>query len=393
MWIDRFIEPLLRQRAATRPVVILTGARQTGKTSLVRRVFPDHSFVSLDLPSKAEQAEADPGAFLARHRPPVVIDEFQYAPALLRHVKVAVDRERHRCGFFLLVGSQVFNLMKSVSESLAGRASVMQLEPLSYAEARAAHPRLATEDFLVRGGFPELWADSKIDSQDFYGSYVATYLERDLRQLARATSLRDFHRFLRASAMRTAQLLNRADLARDVAVSGSTASAWLSALEASHQLMLLEPWFGNRAKSLIKRPKLYMRDPGLASFLCGVHTSADLQSSPFVGALWETLVCAEIRRAQFNRVGGCDLNFWHDGTREADFLLHRGGKFHLADAKWTQHPQSRDAASLRKVARYLPADSVQTMSVICRAPKPFPIPPDIDVQPLDAVSELPHWAG
>lgn len=393
MWIDRFIEPLLRKRAATRPVVILTGARQTGKTSLVRRVFPDHSFVSLDIPSEAEQAEADPDAFLARHRPPVIIDEFQYAPALLRHVKVAVDRERHRCGAFVLVGSQVFNLMKSVCESLAGRASVMQLEPLSYAEARAAHPRLATEDFLVRGGFPELWADPKIDSRDFYGSYVATYLERDLPQLVRVTSLRDFHHFLRASAMRTAQLLNRADLARDVAVSGSTASAWLTALEASHQIMLLEPWFENRAKSLIKRPKLYMRDSGLASFLCGVDTPADLLSSPLVGALWETLVCAEIRRAQLNRVGGCDLNFWHDGTREADFLLHRGGRFHLADAKWTQHPQSRDAASLRKVARYLPADPVQTMSVICRGPNPFPIPPDIDVQPLSAVSELPHWAG
>ena len=393
MWIDRSIEPLIRQRAATRPVVILTGARQTGKTSLVRRVFPDHSFVSLDLPSEAEQAEANPDVFLARHRPPLIIDEFQYAPALLRHVKVAVDRERHRCGTFLLVGSQVFNLMKSVSESLAGRASVMQLEPLSYAEARAAHPGLATEDFLVRGGFPELWADPKIDSRDFYGSYVATYLERDLRQLLRVTNLRDFHRFLRVSAVHTAQLLNRADLARHLAMSGSTASAWLSALEASHQVMLLEPWFGNRAKPLVKRPKLFMRDPGLAAFLSGVHTLADLLPSPFVGRLWETLVCAEIRRAQFNRVGGCDLNFWHDGTREADFLLHRGGNFRLADANWAQRPQSRDAASLRKVAKYLPADSVQTMSVICRVQNPFPIPPDVDVQPLSTVSESPHWAG
>ena len=374
-------------------MIILTGARQSGKTSLVRRVFPDHSFVSLDLPSEAEQAEADPGAFLARHGPPVIVDEFQYAPALLRHVKVAVDRERHRRGTFVLVGSQPFNLMKSVTESLAGRVSVLQLEPLSYAEARAAVPGLATEDFLVRGGFPELWADPNIDSRDFYGSYVATYLERDLLQLLRVTSLRDFHRFLRASALRTAQLLNRADLARDVAISGSTASAWLSALEASHQLMLLEPWFSNRAKSLIKRPKLYMRDTGLASYLCGVHTVADMLSSPFVGALWETLACAEIRRAQFNRVGGCDLNFWHDGTREADFLLHRGGKFHLADAKWTQHPQSRDAASLRKVAKHLPADSVQSMSVICRAQNPFPLTPEIDVQPLGALFELPHWAG
>ena len=387
------MESLLRKRAATRPVVILTGARQTGKTSLVRRVFPNHSYVSLDLPSEAEQAEADSDSFLSRHPPPVIIDEVQYAPALLRHVKAAVDRERHRRGTFLLTGSQPFNLMKSVADSLAGRASIVQLEPLSYAEARATLPELAAEDFLVRGGFPELWSDPKIDSRDFYRSYVATYLERDVRQLLQVISLRDFQRFLRASAMRTAQLLNRADLARDVAIGGSTASAWISVSEASHQIMLLEPWFGNRTKSLIKRPKLFMRDTGLASFLCGVQSPADLLSSPFVGALWETLVCAEIRRAQLNRLGGCDLNFWHDGACEADFLLHRDGRFHLADAKSTQHPQSRDAASLKKVAKHLPADSVRTMAVICRAQNPYPITANIDALPLTALFESPHWAN
>lgn len=393
MWVDRSMEPLLRERASTRPVVILTGARQTGKTSLVRRVFPNHSYVSLDLPSEAEEAEANSDWFLARHPTPVIIDEFQYAPALLRHVKSAVDRERHRRGTFVLIGSQPFSLMKSLADSLAGRASVVQLEPLSYAEAKATVPELATEDFLVRGGFPELWADSKIDSREFYRSYVATYLERDLRQLLQVISLRDFQRFLQASAMRTAQLLSRADLAHDVAVSGSTDSAGISVLEASYQIMLLEPWFGNRAKSLIKRPKLYMRDTGFASFLCGVHTSADLSSSPFVGALWETLVCAEIRRAQLNRLGGYDLNFWHDGVLEADFLLHRGGNFHLADAKWIRHPQSRDAASLKKVAKHLPADSVRTMSVICRAQNPIPITADIDALPLGALFESPHWTS
>ena len=393
MWVDRSMEPLLRERASTRPVIILTGARQSGKTSLVRRVFPSHSYVSLDLPSEAEQAEADSDSFLARHPPPVIIDEFQYAPTLLRYVKATVDRHRHRRGTFLLIGSQPFNLMKSVADSLAGRASIVQLEPLSYAEARATLPELAAEDFLVRGGFPELWSDPKIDSRDFYRSYVATYLERDVRQLLQVISLRDFQRFLRASAMRTAQLLNRADLARDVAIGGSTASAWISVLEASHQIMLLEPWFGNRTKSLIKRPKLFMRDTGLASFLCGVQSPADLLSSPFVGALWETLVCAEIRRAQLNRLGGCDLNFWHDGAREADFLLHRGGRFHLADAKSTQHPQSRDAASLKKVAKHLPVDSVRTMSVICRAQNPYPITANIDALPLTSLFESPHWAN
>ena len=392
MWIRRDVEPLLLQRAATRPVVVLTGARQTGKTSLMRRLFPGHAFVTLDLPSEAEQAERDPGSFLARHPPPLIVDEVQYAPGLFRHLKAAVDRDRGRAGAFLLTGSQPLGLMKSVSDSLAGRASVVELEPLSYAEAREAHPDLAVEEFLVRGGFPELYENLAIDSEDFLRSYVATYLERDLRQLLQVSSLRDYERFLRAAALRTAQLLNRADLARDVGISGSTAGAWLSALEASHQLVLLEPWFANRTRGLVKRPKLYLRDAGLAAFLCGVHTTQSLHSSPLAGSLWETLVCAEIRRAQSNRRGGWDLNFWRDRTREADFLLHRAGTFHVADAKWTEHPGPRDAAVLRRVARELPADAVRSMSIFCRAPNSYPIGAgDVQAVPLAVPGGFESW--
>ena len=386
------MEPLLRQRAATRPVVVLTGARQTGKTSLMRRLFPDYAFVTLDLPSEAEQAEHDPESFLTRYPPPVIVDEVQYAPGLFRHLKAAVDRDRGRTGAFLLTGSQPLGLMKSVSDSLAGRASIVELEPLSFAEASAAHPHLAVEEFLVRGGFPELYANLAIESEDFLRSYVATYLERDLRQLLQVTNLRDYERFLRAAALRTAQLLNRADLSRDVGISGSTAGAWLSALEVSHQLMLLEPWFANRTKGIVKRPKLYLRDAGLAAFLCGVHTTQALHSSPLAGALWETLVCAEIRRGQTNRRGGWDLGFWRDRTREADFLLHRAGRFHLADAKWTEHPGARDAEVLRKVARELPDGAVRSMSIFCRAPNAYPIGVgDVQAVPLAMPTGFEGW--
>ena len=393
MWIDRQIEPLLAQRAATRPVVVLTGARQTGKTSLMRRLFPGHAFVTLDLPSEAEQAERDPGAFLARHPPPVIIDEVQYAPGLFRHLKAAVDRERGRRGAFLLTGSQPLGLMKSVSDSLAGRAAVVALEPLSFAEAKAARPRLAADEFVVRGGFPELYEDLEIDAEGFYRSYVATYLERDLRQLLQVANLRNFERFLQAAALRSAQLLNRADLARDAGVSGSTAGAWLSALEASHQIMLLEPWFANRTKTLVKRPKLYVRDSGLAAFLCGVRTTAALRASPLAGALWKTFVCAEIRRAQSNRRGGWDFHFWCDRAREADFLLHRAGTFRLADAKWTEHPDTHDAGPLRAVARALPAGAVRSLSIFCRAPNPHPLGEAGDARavPLDAPAALADW--
>ena len=386
MWIDRQIEHLVRQRAETRPVVVLTGARQTGKTSLMRRLFPDHGFVSLDLPSEAEQAELDPGSFLARHSPPVIVDEVQYAPGLFRHLKTVVDADR-RSGAFLLTGSQPLRLMRSVSDSLAGRADILEMEPLAYSEAKAAHPDLTVEEFLVRGGFPELYADREIDARGFLQSYVATYLERDLRQLLEVSSLRDYERFLRASALRSAQLLNRSDLARDIGVVGSTLASWLGVLEASHQLVLLEPWYGNPTVSLVKRPKLYLRDAGLAAFLCGVHSVDDLRATPLAGALWESLVCAEIRRSQANRHGRWNLHFWRDRYREADFLVHRAGRFHLADAKWTEHPRSRDAAALRKVLNVLPADLVESLSVVCRTPNAYPLTDDVAAVPLDGMCD------
>src|SRR6266849_1466241 len=177
MWIPREIEPRLQRSARTRPVVVLTGARQTGKTSTFRRLFPDHEFVSLDLPTEAEQAEKEPQEFLRRHPPPVIIDEVQYAPGLFRYLKAAVDANRTRNGQFLLTSSQKFTLMKSVSESLAGRADIVELETLSLAEIRAALPDTVIESAMVRGGFPELHANPNIDHVAFYNSYLATYLE------------------------------------------------------------------------------------------------------------------------------------------------------------------------------------------------------------------------
>ncbi len=386
MWIPRRIEPLLRERVATRPVVLLTGARQTGKTSLVRRLFPDHDFVTLDLPSEAEQAERDPASFLARRPPPLIVDEVQYAPGLFRHLKVAVDRDRSSCGRFILTGSQPLRLMASGADALAGRVDIVELEPLSFAEAKAARPELTPEDFLVRGGFPELHANPRIESRGFLQSYVATYLERDLRQLLRVARLRDHERFLRALALRSAQLLNRADLARDVGISGSTAGAWLSVLEASHQTALLEPWFGNPTSSLVKRAKIFLRDAGLTAFLCGIHTVDALTASPLAGALWETLVCSEIRRGQLNRSGGWNLHFYRDRAGEADFLVHQAGRFHLGDAKWTELPGPRDARALRKVAARLPEGSVASQTLFCRAPNAFPIDEHVAVVPLGEIA-------
>lgn len=382
------MEGLLSRRAARRPVVVLTGPRQTGKTSLVQRLFSQYEFVSLDLPSEAELAEHDPRTFLARHPPPLVVDEIQYAPRLFRHLKSVVDARRDRNGQFILTGSQTFTLMRSVSESLAGRADVLRLEGLSWSEIHAARAEMTVEQVLVRGGFPELYADPEIEATGFYRSYVATYLERDLRQLLQVSNLRDYERFLRACALRTAQLLNKADLARDVGISGSTAGQWLAILEASAQVVLLEPWFSNRTKSLVKTPKLYLGDTGLAAFLMGIERAEDLPRSPLTGALWETLVAAELRRRQIHRTGGWDFHFWRDRSKEADFLFHRGGTFDLGEAKWTEHPSEQAARDLLRVAEELPRGRVRRCSIICRCLNAYPLAPRVRAIPLGNIGEL-----
>jgi len=366
----------------TRPVVVLTGARQTGKTALVRRLFAECAYVSLDLPSEAEQAEREPARFLQRHPPPLVVDEVQYAPKLLRHLKRAVDARRATPGQFLLTGSQPFEVMAGVTESLAGRAGVLQLSVLSYAEVLRALPDTPVEDVLVRGGFPELYEKPELEARGFYQSYVATYLERDLRAQLQVGSLRDFERFLRAAALRTAGLLNRAELARDVGISPSTAGQWLSVLDRSGVVTLLEPWFSNRTKSLVKTPKLHFRDTGLCAFLMGIVSRSDLLDSPFAGPLWESMVCGELQRLIQSGAAPWQLAFWRDRSKEADFLLHRAGHIRLADAKWSEHPAGPDKLALvRREVRPSPA-----CAIVCRAANRYPIAPRIEALPL---AELP----
>jgi predicted AAA+ superfamily ATPase len=385
MWISRDIEPRLQRSAKTRPVVVLTGARQTGKTSTFRRLFPDYAFVSLDLPSEAEQAEKEPQDFLRRHPAPAIIDEVQYAPALFRYLKVAVDNNRSRHGQYLLTGSQKFTLMKNVSESLAGRADIVELETLSFAEIRAVLPNTRLEHAIVRGGFPELHANASIDHIAFYNSYLATYLERDVRTLANVGSLRDFERFLRACALRSANLLNKADLARDVGIAPSTANHWLSTLEASGQIVFLEPWFSNRTKSIVKTPKLYLADSGLLCALLNIHSEDELRKSPAAGAVWETFVFAQLRSRERRAGRVQSLFFWRDRTREVDFVTDLGGKLELFEAKWTELPSASDTVNLHFANDAIGKSRAATASVICRTPNSYPLGDGVRALP---VSEL-----
>ena len=388
MWIPRHVEPRLIRSARTRPVIVLTGARQTGKTSTFRHLFPSYGFVSLDLPTEAEQAEKEPARFLQRHPPPVIVDEVQYATGLFRHLKVAVDANRANHGQFLLTGSQKFTLMNNVSESLAGRADIVDLETLSFAEIRGALVATTLEDAIVRGGFPELYANLDIDSVAFYNSYLATYLERDVRSLANVGSLRDFERFLRACALRSANLLNKADLARDVGIAPSTANNWLSILEASGHVVLLEPWFSNRTKSVVKSPKLYIADTGLLCALLNIQSRQTLLDSPAAGAVWETFVFAQLRdrERQAGRAGS--LFFWRDRTREVDFVVDAGGRLELFEAKWTELPDRGDAVNLEFVRNVIGKSHVTGGGVVSRTPNSFPFPNGFRALP---VTEL-DWA-
>ena len=372
MWIERAVESRLERSARTRPVIVLTGARQTGKTSTLLRLFPSHSFVSLDLPTEAEQAEKEPRSFLQRHPAPVIIDEVQYAPGLFRHLKAEVDAHRTRNGQFLLTGSQKFTLMKNVSDSLAGRADIIELETLSFAEIHAALPQIGVETAILRGGFPELYANTVIDLIPFYNSYLATYLERDVRALTNVGNLRDFERFVRACALRSANLLNKADLARDVGISPSTANHWLSMLEASGQVVLLEPWFSNRTKSIVKSPKLYFADTGLLCALLNIRTEEALRQSPALGAIWETFVFAQLRdrERRAGREGG--LFFWRDRTREVDFVIDSGGRLELFEAKWTELPDAGDTVNLDFVRNVVGTSRVTGGAVVARPPNAFP---------------------
>jgi predicted AAA+ superfamily ATPase len=373
MWITRDLEVRLRRSARTRPVVVLTGARQTGKTSLFRRLFPDHGFVSLDLPTEAEQAEREPEAFLRRHQAPVIVDEVQYAPSLFRHLKVVVDRNRSRHGQYLLTGSQKFVLMRGVSESLAGRADIADLETLSFAEILGALPATSLGTAIVHGGFPELHANPEIDRTTFYSSYLATYLERDVRSLTNVGSLRDFERFLRACALRSANLVNKADLARDIGIAPSTANQWLSMLQASGQVVLLEPWFSNRTKSIVKSPKIYLADTGLLCALLNIHSEAALGQSPWAGAVWETFVFAQLRHRERRAGRTGSLFFWRDRTREVDFLIDVAGRLDLFEAKWTELPDESDAVNLVFVRDAIGRARIARSAVVCRARNGFPL--------------------
>jgi predicted AAA+ superfamily ATPase len=366
-----------------------------GKTTTLKHLAEDtRSYVTLDDPMALELAQRDPALFLERYQPPVLIDEIQYAPNLLSLIKAQVDRE-NKAGRFWLTGSQTFHWMKDVSESLAGRVAVLHLLGLSQSEMAgrglSSRPFLpggelpetfrGETDFLPlgdlyrqiwRGSFPRLALDPGMDRDLFFSSYVETYLKRDVRDLAQVGDTRAFVRFLRASAARTGQLLNIADLARDADVAPNTAKSWLSILEASGIVFLLEPFSASVTKRLVKAPKLYFLDTGLCSYLTAWSSPDTLEAGAMSGAILETWVIGEILKSYRHSGRTPNLFFYRDKDgKEIDLLIHEDGVLYPVEIKKTASPSPTDIRHFGTLERLGPA--VGPGALICLAREPFPL--------------------
>jgi len=319
--VPRRLENVVRQRLAGFPVVVITGPRQSGKTTLARLVAPEASYVSLEDPDVRAYATEDPRGFLRQAGGSAIFDEVQRCPSLFSYLQSEVDADP-RPGRFILTGSSQFELIESITQSLAGRASLLTLLPFSLAELQEAGRPPANLDSLLQAGlFPPVH-DRAVSPADWLQDYVGTYLERDVRQILRIQDLAAFQRFVQLSAGRIGQLVNVTSLAADAGITRVTANAWLSVLEASHLVFFLRPWFANASKRLIKTPKLYFGDTGLAAWLMGVRQPGHLTAHPLRGSLFENWAVTELLKARVHRGLRPNLYFLRDKEgREVDAVI------------------------------------------------------------------------
>jgi predicted AAA+ superfamily ATPase len=332
--IPRIAAAAARERLAGFPILTITGPRQSGKTTLSRLLAPELPYLSLEDPDTRAFATEDPRAFLRQVGDGAILDEVQRAPELFSYLQAVVDADR-RMGRFILTGSSQFELIGSITQSLAGRASLLHLLPFSYAELQAAGRAPTSVNALLHAGFFPPIHDRPVDPTVWLQDYLSTYLERDVRQILNIQDLATFQRFIQLCAGRIGQLLNITSLAADTGITRVTAESWLSVLQASHLVFLVRPWFSNLNKRLVKSPKLYFCDPGLAAWFVGVRTPAHISAHPQRGALFENWIMTELLKAQTNHGLKPTLHFLRDKEgHEIDALIETGpDTFHAVEIK------------------------------------------------------------
>lgn len=365
-YINRSIEPVIKKAVGQFPAIALTGARQSGKTTLLRHLFKDgYRYVSLEAPDIIAAANADPRGFLAFNKPPIIFDEIQYAPALLPYIKEDIDANRDKSGRYILTGSQNLALSANITETLAGRVGLLNLWPLSLAEITqrssavlpweagrkpAAAPFDAQRlwERMVDGLYPEVVANTNLDPALWQSSYIQTYLERDIRGLRNIGNLADYHRFLLVLASRSGQLVNLSDIGRDIGVATNTIKQWVSILEATYQVVVLRPYHVNLGKRLVKTPKIYLTDTGLLCSLMQIDNGASAAVGPMAGAIIETIAIIEIMKRYSNRGLRPQVYFWRtsNGT-EVDLVIDLGGRLVPVEIKSSATPRIEMTGSMQ----------------------------------------------
>jgi predicted AAA+ superfamily ATPase len=364
MWIERKIQKVIQENKDQFAGIYISGARQTGKTSLLKHLFPTMNYITFDDPQVVSFAENSPWEFLDNLKLPVILDEVQYVKNLFRYLKMVMDREPDKTKFYL-TGSQHFSLMQNVSESLSGRIDILNLGTLSYEEVQSSFPDFSLFDYLIKGGYPSLY-DRSINPAKWFPVYMNTYLERDVRNILNISNLLDFNRFIRTLAIRTGQILNLADLARELGISNNTAKSWISVLEASHIIYLLEPYYNNLGKRMIKSPKVYFLDMGLLSYFFGFQDFDSFQKSPYNGSLWETYVFGSMIKQFFNAgISKAPIWFWRTKTgNEVDFVVEWKGKLSLIEAKFKETIVMRDVKGILEFSKLYGKENIGTSTIL-----------------------------
>ena len=359
--IEREITPILLRLFNQYPFVTVTGPRQSGKTTLCRAAFPDLEYVNMEAPNRREHAQNDPVGFLAQFEGGAILDEIQRTPDLLSYLQVLAD-DMGRNGLFVLTGSEQFRLSEAISQSLAGRTALLRLLPFSLAERSQSGASSEIDDTLYSGFYPRIH-DQALEPRQALGDYFETYVERDVRRIGEIRNLASFQRFVRLCAGRVGQIVNLSSLGADAGVSHTTASQWMTVLEASYVVFRLPPYFTNIRKRLVKSPKLYFYDVGLASHLIGIEQAKQLATHPLRGQLFENAVVIEVLKHRYNRGRRSNLSFFRDSQGlECDLLLESAESIDAIEIKSGSTFASDYFDSLDQISQVLP--QVSTKAVV-----------------------------